>query len=307
MFLREFLCVTFSSLDPLVNISKPEKGRIGQENQGRYFSSSALFFILQPNQQYKMKPRPYILSECKWGFVKEVAIDLAILPWGACEAHNYHMPYGTDIYEANYVAVESARKAYEQGSNLTVLPTIPFGVNTGQMDVRLDMNIYPSTQQAILDDTINVLQRAGVDKLLVLNSHGGNNFKTILRELGPKYPNMLLTSCDWFKAVDNNLYFEEPGDHAGEMETAFIMHVHGHLVDLSLAGDGAEKKIKVSGIKEGWAWAERRWLQVTQDTGIGNPKAATAEKGKIYLEAVTDKIALLYKELCEIDINDLYE
>lgn len=252
------------------------------------------------------QPRPYILAECKWGEVKEANYDLAILPWGACEAHNYHMPYGTDIYEADHIAAEGAKKAYENGAKVIVLPTIPFGVNTGQMDIALDMNILPSTQQAILNDTIDVLQRAGIKKLLVLNSHGGNNFKTMLRELGPKYADMLLTCCDWFKAVDNNIYFDEPGDHAGEMETSFIMHVHPALVDLSLAGSGAELKSKITGIREGWAWAERRWSQVSEDTGIGNPKSATPEKGKKYLDAVTDKVASLITELCQVDIEHLY-
>jgi len=254
-----------------------------------------------------MKPRPYILSECKWGYVRDEKFELAILPWGACEAHNYHMPYGTDVYEADYIAATSARKAYNQGKKVIVLPTIPFGVNTGQMDIALDMNIYPSTQQAILKDTIDVVQRAGIKKFLVLNSHGGNNFKTMLRELGPAYPEMLLTTCDWFKALDNNLYFDEPGDHAGEMESAFILNTHPHLIDMSLAGDGSENKSKISGIREGWAWAERRWTQVSKDTGVGSPHMATPEKGKRFLEDVTNKIALLFQELCEVDMVHLYE
>ena len=89
--------------------------------------------------------RPYILAESNWKAIKDSSIDLAILPWGATEAHNYHMPYGTDNYEADAIAAESARKAYEAGANIMVLPTIPFGVNTGQTDITLDINLYPST------------------------------------------------------------------------------------------------------------------------------------------------------------------
>jgi len=37
--------------------------------------------------------RPYILKEITWKIVKESSYELAVLPWGACEAHNYHLPY----------------------------------------------------------------------------------------------------------------------------------------------------------------------------------------------------------------------
>ncbi len=151
--------------------------------------------------------RPYILAENNWKEIKNQEVELAILPWGATEAHNYHLPYGTDVIEADEIAAESARKSWEQGHRVMVLPTIPFGVNTGQADVKLDMNLYPSTQLIILNDIIEVLNRQGIHKLLVLNSHGGNDFKTMLRELGLKYPQMLLTTCNWFKAMERKDYF----------------------------------------------------------------------------------------------------
>ena len=99
--------------------------------------------------------RPYILKETNWKAVRESSFDLAVLPWGACEAHNYHLPYGTDIIEAEYIAAEAARLAHEQGAKIIVLPAIPFGVNTGQHDVPLDINMNPSTQ-LIVDRKSNV-------------------------------------------------------------------------------------------------------------------------------------------------------
>ncbi len=109
--------------------------------------------------------RPYLLKEATWKDLKTFRYDLAVLPWGATEAHNYHMPYGTDIYEADAMSAEGARKAWEKGSKVVVLPTIPFGVNTGQSDIYLDINIYPSTQQVILTDIIEVLNRQGIKKI----------------------------------------------------------------------------------------------------------------------------------------------
>lgn len=252
--------------------------------------------------------RPYILKEANWKDLKTFRYELAILPWGATEAHNYHMPYGTDVFEADAIAAEGARKAWEKGSKVVVLPTIPFGVNTGQSDIYLDMNIYPSTQLIILKDIIEVLNRQGLKKLLILNSHGGNNFQPMLRELGLNYPDMMLFTCNWYQALDKSLYFEEAGDHADEMETALIQYLHPELIlPVAEAGDGEEKKSVIRGIREKWAWAERKWSQVTEDTGIGNPKKANPEKGKRYFEDVTDKVADLISDICSAKPGELYK
>src|SRR5213079_342591 len=98
--------------------------------------------------------RAFILHESNLCQARELKPDLAVLPWGATEAHNYHLPYGTDIIEAEHIASGAARLAWEKGARIMVLPVIPFGVNTGQADIRLDMNINPSTQAAILADII---------------------------------------------------------------------------------------------------------------------------------------------------------
>lgn len=252
--------------------------------------------------------RPYILTESNWKQIKDAHFDLAILPWGACEAHNYHLPYGTDIIEADRIAVASARIAWENGSRVIVLPAIPFGVNTGQADITLDINMNPSTQLMILQDIITVLDRQGIHKLMILNSHGGNDFKTMIRELGLKFPNMFLCQCNWFQALDQKLFFENKDDHAGEMETSLMLHLAPELVlALSEAGDGASKKFKFTAIREGWAWAERKWSQVTESTGVGDPSKATAKKGEKYFEAVTKKVAQFMEEVAKTGREDFYE
>ncbi|WP_242927842.1 creatininase family protein [Pontibacter vulgaris] len=252
--------------------------------------------------------RPYILAETNWKAIKEQQIDLAVLPWGATEAHNYHLPYGTDVIEADYISAEAGRIAWEQGTKVMVLPTIPFGVNTGQSDITLDINLNPSTQLLILKDIVEVLNRQGIHKLLIINSHGGNDFKPILRELGLKYPEMFLVTCSWFQALDKKEYFDEKGDHADEMETSLILYLTPDLVlPLEEAGEGKERKSKVRGIKEGWAWSERKWSMVTEDTGIGNPKAATKEKGERYFKAVTQKMAELMQDMAQVDFRNRYE
>ncbi len=251
--------------------------------------------------------RPYLLAENNWKNLKDFRFDLAVLPWGATEAHNYHLPYGTDVMEADAFAAAAGGLAWEQGAKVVILPTIPFGVNTGQSDIYLDINLNPSTQMMILKDVLTVLQRQGIRKFLILNSHGGNDFKTILRELGLQFPDMFLCTCNWFQAADKSAYFDADGDHADEMETSLILHLHpGLVLSKEHWGEGHEKKIKIAGLREKWAWSERRWSQISEDTGVGNPQAATSEKGKRFLKEISEKIAALMVDLCKADINDLY-
>ncbi len=252
--------------------------------------------------------RPYILAETNWKHLKDAEIDLAILPWGATEAHNYHLPYATDNIESDFIAAEAARIAWEKGAKLIVLPTIPFGVNTGQHDIFLDINLNPSTQLAILSDIIEVLNRQKIYKLLILNSHGGNDFKAMLRELGLRFPKMLLCTCNWFQSLNKNEFFEHAGDHADEMETSLILYLKPELVlPLEAAGEGKERKNKIKAFSEGWVWMERKWSQISADTGVGNPKAANKEKGEKYFKAVTEKVADLFYRFSIANHENMYE
>src|SRR5215218_10206692 len=99
-----------------------------------------------------MPGRPYILAETTWQAVRDTRFEVAVLPWGATEPHNYHLPYATDNIQCDAVAAESARRAWEAGAKVIVLPTVPFGVQTTQLDLKLALNVNPSTQAALLGD-----------------------------------------------------------------------------------------------------------------------------------------------------------
>src|SRR5512141_1401995 len=123
-----------------------------------------------------MTGRSWVLGEVTWKQVRETPYEIAVLPWGATEAHNYHLPYGTDVFESQAVANEAARIASERGAHVAVLPAIPFGVNTGQLDIPLTINMNPSTQMAVLSDVVEALDSQGIPKLVIINGHGGNDF-----------------------------------------------------------------------------------------------------------------------------------
>jgi len=253
-----------------------------------------------------MPGRPYILAETTWKTVENTEYEVVVLPWGATEAHNYHLPYATDVIESDRIAAEAAGRAWERGARVVVLPTVPFGVNTGQVEVKLDINLNPSTQMAVLRDVVDLLEHQGVPKFVILNGHGGNDFRQMVRELWPRYE-MFICTLDWYKWIDPGI-FEEPGDHAGEMETSLMQVFAPELMlPLAEAGEGRERKFRIKALREGRAWSQRDWIEATQDTGIGNPAAATLQKGEECFELVAAGIADFLVELAAADLDELYE
>ncbi len=253
--------------------------------------------------------RPYILEETNWKQVKNQQYEVAILPWGATEPHNYHLPYGTDSLETARIAADAAQKAWEKGAKVMVLPTIPLGVqNMGQIDLPFCLHTRPSTQKIILKDMVVTLHHQGIKKLVVMNGHGGNDFKPFIREIQPQFPDMFLSLVEWFKMFPLTDYFEKEGDHANEMETSIIMHYFPEWVlPLGEAGEGKSRKFKIEGLNGSTAWAPRHWTKVSEDTGIGDPRKASPEKGKKFLEAITSVIGNYFVDLAASDLNDLYE
>jgi creatinine amidohydrolase len=242
-----------------------------------------------------------------WQAVRATRYEVAVLPWGATEAHNFHLPYATDNIQAEAIAARAAEQAWSRGAKVVVLPTVPFGVNTGQRDIPLCINMNPSTQALVLRDVAVSLAEQEIPKLVIFNGHGANDFRQMIRELEPQV-SLFLCVINWFKVIDPKAFFANPGDHADEMETSVMQHVAPELVlPLSEAGSGAARKFRIGGFREGWAWAPRKWTQVTDDTGSGNPAAATAEKGKRYVEAVVAKVSEFLVELAKADTARLYE
>lgn len=253
-------------------------------------------------------PRPWIIAESNWKHVKDCKYEVAVLPWGATEAHNYHLPYATDNLQNEYICAEAGRIAWDADSKVAILPNIPFGVQTGQLDIPFCINMNPSTQFAVLDDIITCLEGVGVPKFVVFNGHGGNDFRQMLRELQTKHPRIFLSAVSWFHIHSGKGIFTLHGDHADERETSMILHLHPDLVlPKSDWGPGTSNAWKIQGMKEKWAWSQRNWLRAQPDTGSGDPQHSTAEKGAAFLKLITERLASYFVELAAADVTDLYE
>ena len=250
------------------------------------------------------------LSISAYGVTRTLDYDMVILPWGATEPHNLHLPYLTDSILSHDVAVDAAQLALDKyGVRTMVLPAVMMGAqNPGQRDLKFCIHYRYDTQRSILADTVASLHHQGYRNLLIINGHGGNSFKSMIRDLAVDYPDFLILSSEWFTVLPAKDWFDEPGDHADELETSVMMHYHPELVNLAEAGSGDSRTFALEGLRQKTAWLPRHWTKVTSDTGIGNPLLATAEKGKRFAAAVADRYATLLHDLATLkSMDDIYQ
>lgn len=245
------------------------------------------------------------LSVSNYGTTRKLDYSVAVLPWGATEPHNYHLPYLTDAILSHDIAVDAVRIAFEKyGVRAMVMPPVPFGAqNPGQRELKFCVHYRYETQKSVLTDIASSLDHQGIKRLLIINGHGGNTFKSMIRDLSVDLPDMLIATSEWFKVCPAKEYFDNPGDHADELETSVMMHYHPELVNLAEAGEGRAGGFAPETLRRGIAWIPRAWNRVSLDTGIGSPASATPEKGARFASAVATAYADL---LHDLTLRDLY-
>lgn len=253
--------------------------------------------------------RESILAEQLHGFVRSQKWQAAVLPFGATEPHNLHMPYGTDTLQVEEIGRRACEYAYKAGAKVVLLPAVPFGVNTNHLKVpgALACSLTPTTLLAILTDLADALRRQGVRKLLLLNGHGGNELKPLTRELHHR-TDVFLCVCDWFRvAVDQYpTLFDRPGEHADEVETSMGLAFFPNLLKPELADDGAARPTKFDAINRGWVSITRPWHLLSKNTGVGDPRSATAEKGRKLMDILTERIGRFLIELANAPMDETF-
>jgi len=245
--------------------------------------------------------RPFVLHEATYRQTKDWKATLAILPWGATEAHNWHLPHGTDTIEATALAEQAAALAAESNAHCMVLPTVPFGNNNTQLTQTATITMRSRTQLAVIFDVADSLVKQGIRKLVLLNFHGGNDFKALIRDVMLDVP-IFIVLVNGYQLAASELkhHLDDPRTgHADEFETSLLLYLAPHLVaPLETAGPGSTtpSALPILTSTPG-AWCPRDWEMLTADTGDGNPKAATAEKGKVVLKMMVERLASLLVEL----------
>jgi creatinine amidohydrolase len=253
--------------------------------------------------------REWVLAEQTHAAVRARPWEVAVLPFGATEPHNLHMPYGTDNFQVEAVADRACERAYRAGARVILLPTVPYGVNTNYLRVpgALACSVTPTTLLHLLTDLIDSLERQGVRKVVLLNGHGGNELKPLVRELHHRTRTFLCV-CDWFRMAADQYpqIFERPGEHADEVETSLGLAFFPDLVRPELADPGAARPTRFDAINRGWVHITRPWHLATTNTGLGDPRAASAEKGQRLMEIVVERLAGFLVELSAAPVDDQF-
>ena len=247
-------------------------------------------------------PRAHVLLEANYRQLLDRRPNVAVLPWGATEAHNFHLPHGTDVIEARELAESAAGRAAARGAKPVVLPAVPFGNNAQQQDQVATIHLSTATALALLRDIASSLMRQGIDRLVIVNAHGGNDFKPLVRDVSLD-TSIFIAVIDFWRVRPDVLarVFADPGDHAGDLETSLLLHLCPDLVLLPQAGPGAARPWGIPALKQPGAWTPRPWSRVHPDTGSGDPTAATAAKGREYFEAITAVVADMLVDLSAAD------
>lgn len=241
---------------------------------------------------------PWRLSEISLKDVRATPPEVAVITFGATEPHNLHLPYGTDNFEVTTIADRACERAWKDGARVVLLPNIPFGNEQNLFKFPLAIHVEQEVLNTIVESVAKSLERDNILKLVIVNGHGGNEWKACLRTLLPR-TKVFCCIVNFYQmmADQSKMLFEQPGDHADEMETSLILAMRPELVDMAAADDGATRPSRLEAARKGWVWYPRPFDKLTANSGCGDPRKATADKGKKYLEIAEERLAQFLVEL----------
>ena len=231
--------------------------------------------------------------------------EVAVLPIGATEVHNRHLPLGQDVLHTAHVAREACRAAWAKRPGVICLPAIPYGVDCNLMDFPLTVHVSMASLEAIVRDVIASMRHHGIRKIVLVNGHGGNNFTNFVREIQCAM-DVHVFLCDWWTVGHDRYHeiFDAADDHGGEMETSIALALYPELVDLDAAGDATPRPFGFEALEKGWVKTSRNFGRMTENCAVGDPAKASAEKGRQYLDLVVQRIGDFLAELAEAPIDE---
>ena len=233
--------------------------------------------------------------------------EVAVLPVGAIEPHNRHLPQGQDFLHTTHIARRCCDLTWQKSPTIICLPTLPYGVDCNLMDFPLAIHVSQTTLDAMVRDIIVSLEKHGIRKIVILNGHGGNEFISLIRQIQTELK-VHVFLCDWWQ-VGRDRYgeiFETADDHAGEFETSVALALYPQLVELEFAGDGKTRPFRFEALEKGWVRTSRDFGRLNDHCATADPRRATAEKGNKYLEIIYERISTFLIELAQTPIDDKF-
>jgi creatinine amidohydrolase len=236
---------------------------------------------------------------------------IAVLPLAATEQHGPHLPLETDILIAQaYLA--RAREWLSEDLPVTFLPIEPVGISTEHTDFPGTLTLSPETAVSKWLALGEGVARAGIRKLVMVTSHGGNSaaMSLVAQELRARHQ-MLVVATAWGRLSAAATLFSaeevEHGIHGGAIETSIMLARHGEQVKREAIADFRPSTIAM---KKNFRWLSAQrpapFAWQTQDLhpsgAVGDATQATPEKG----ERLLDQGAKAFCELlAEVDRFDL--
>jgi creatinine amidohydrolase len=233
---------------------------------------------------------------------------IVILPVASLEQHGPHLPVEVDSMLGETVAVRAARKVTERGSHVVVLPVLWTGLSEHHMSFGGTITLGFPTFSAVVEDVCRSVLRHGFKRIVLLNAHGGNEnaLRTITDELTPKLGAPIVQFTYWYAAavaIARILETQSALMHACEAETSMMLAVRPELVAMDRVG--LAKANSTPDVSDVVGAGVYRWRTVAARSAsgvIGNPEAATAEKGERLFDAIATALA---DKLCNVDLWEL--
>ncbi len=228
------------------------------------------------------------------------ARTIAILPTAAIEQHGPHLPVGTDTI-INQGMCDLLVDRAPADMDLRLLPVLAVGKSNEHLWAAGTLTLTAETALRAWTEIGLSVARAGVRKMVILNSHGGNVdlISIVSRELRVQ-AGMFVARMGWGAfGLPEGLYSEQEtrfGIHGGDVETSLILHFRPETVDMAAARDFRSTAetgpiSPIGGVAYGWIATD-----LNPDGVVGEAHRATAEKGRLTAEKmVDDVIAFLRK------------
>jgi creatinine amidohydrolase len=241
---------------------------------------------------------------------------IAVLPLAAVEQHGPHLPLGVDSYIAEAYLAE-AQKILPDDLPVTFLPVQRIGVSAEHLSFPGTLTLSATTAIAAWTELGESLARAGVRKLVLITSHGGNVavMETVARDLRTRL-SMLAVTVGWhrFGYPEGAFSAEEKkhGIHGGDVETSLMLAAQPKTVRMDKAPNATPATIAMAReFKWLGAYRPAGFAWMTQDLNpsgaVGNATLATAAKGEAALRDGAKAFVELLREIDRFDLSRLRE